>query len=197
MIGVGDESLRDLRQDHALARRRHELLRLRESEAAETRTEAGADEVKTERQAKWDDRYMSLAREVATWSKDPSTKVGAVLVRANNSIGSSGFNGFPPGTDDDPALYADRIYKLAHVIHAEVNALEFADRETRRGSTIYTSFHICPSCLRRSIAEGVVRFVCPELRTANRPRAWILEWEERVEESKQIARVMGVELVHV
>lgn len=29
---------------------------------------------------KWADRYMKLAQVISTWSKDPSTKVGAIVV---------------------------------------------------------------------------------------------------------------------
>src|SRR5699024_9380544 len=46
------------------------------------------------RQEKWDARYMGLAYLVASWSKDPSTKVGCILVDQKNRFISSGYNGF-------------------------------------------------------------------------------------------------------
>lgn len=47
--------------------------------------------------SKWDERFIELARLVATWSKDPSTKVGAVIVRPYRTVASVGFNGFARG----------------------------------------------------------------------------------------------------
>lgn len=46
---------------------------------------------------KWDARFLDLAVFIGDWSKDPSTKVGAVLVRPDRTIAGLGFNGFPRG----------------------------------------------------------------------------------------------------
>jgi dCMP deaminase len=92
-----------------------------------------------ERQAKWDRRYVALAQHIAAWFKDPSTKVGCVLVRPDNTIAATGFNGFPPGHADDPHLCEDRNYKYQHVIHAEINAVNSL-KELADGFTCYTSF---------------------------------------------------------
>jgi dCMP deaminase len=51
---------------------------------------------------KWDARFLDLARHVATWSRDPSTQTGAVIVRPNRTIASVGYNGFPRDCNDDP-----------------------------------------------------------------------------------------------
>ena len=48
---------------------------------------------------KWDVRFLKLAHEVASWSKDPSTKVGCVLVKGKKVI-SVGYNGLPMGIED-------------------------------------------------------------------------------------------------
>lgn len=129
------------------------------------------------RQDRWDLRYLRLAAEVAQWSKDPSTKVGAVLVRENNTILGTGFNGFPPGEDDDPKLYADRTYKYAHVVHAERNALMHASTQDVRGSTLYTSFPCCKDCMRLAGSSGVARIVFPPLPREGRSADWVGEWE--------------------
>lgn len=34
---------------------------------------------------KWDQRFLELAKVVSTWSKDPSTKTGAVIVRPDKT----------------------------------------------------------------------------------------------------------------
>ena len=49
---------------------------------------------------KWDNRFLELAKLIGSWSKDPSTQVGAVIVDNNNRILSIGFKGFPKGVED-------------------------------------------------------------------------------------------------
>lgn len=144
-----------------------------------------------ERQRKWDQRYINLAREVGTWSKDPSTKVGAVLVRPNNSVASTGFNGFPPGYDDSPDLYLDRGYKYQHVIHAEENAIKFFG-QTAEGFTLYTSFPCCPDCVEKAGKAGVSRIVCPALNTEGRNLEWVDEWKQRIRRSLAVAAQYGI-----
>lgn len=109
-------------------------------------------------QAKWDRRYLSLAELVSGWSKDPSTKTGAVLVGMNNRIVSVGYNGFPPGIADDARLN-DRETKYKTIIHCEVNAVLSAGRPVR-GATLYTvPFLSCPPCASIMIQAGIVRVV--------------------------------------
>lgn len=86
---------------------------------------------------KWDYRFIDLARHVSTWSKDPSTQCGAVIVRPDKTIASVGFNGFPRGVNDTPELLNNREEKYKRVVHAEVNAvLHCAERPV--GYTMYT-----------------------------------------------------------
>ncbi len=85
---------------------------------------------------KWDRRFLLLAKQISTWSKDPSTQVGAVLVRPNKTICSVGFNGFPAGFNDSPKLYNDRELKYKAVKHAEENAILFSS-EPIDGYTMY------------------------------------------------------------
>lgn len=145
------------------------------------------------RRMKWDARFMALAKLMATWSKDPATKVGAVLVRPDRSIAATGFNGFPPGWDDDPEIYANRWYKNAHVIHAEINALKYYGLDPVN-FTVYTSFPPCPSCVDALGRAGVARIVFPPLPTEGRHPEWVREWSERLVESKVTASWYGVRL---
>ena len=66
---------------------------------------------------RWDLRFIEMASLVASWSKDPSTKVGAVITNDKNHVVSLGFNGFPRGVED--RLNVNRETKLARTIHAE------------------------------------------------------------------------------
>ena len=66
---------------------------------------------------KWDLRFIELAKLVSTWSKDPSTQTGAVIVDPNRRVVSVGYNGFPIGVDDDPERYANRDLKYKMIVH--------------------------------------------------------------------------------
>ena len=110
---------------------------------------------------KWDRRFLALAAHVAQWSKDPSSQVGAVIVRPDKSIASLGFNGFPRGLSDDPALYEDRESKYARVVHAEMNAVLSA-HEPVRGYTLYCSHPVCGGCAVHLIQTGLARVVWPD-----------------------------------
>lgn len=112
--------------------------------------------------SKWDLRFLDLARFISTWSKDPSTQVGAVLVDRFNRIISAGFNGLPRGIADSESRLADRDTKLRLTLHAEDNALNFAAHDTR-GATCYVwPMPPCGPCAARLIQSGVVRVVAPE-----------------------------------
>lgn len=85
----------------------------------------------------WERRFLELANHVSNWSKDPSTKVGAVIVK-DNRILSIGYNGFAQGVYDYQDRYDDRTTKKDLIVHAEMNALSFADSNKTPGSTLYT-----------------------------------------------------------
>lgn len=110
--------------------------------------------------AKWDCRYMEMARMVAGWSKDPSTQVGAVIVRPDNTVASLGFNGFPRGVADDERLL-DRDKKYPIMIHAEKNAILSA-HERLNGYTLYVwPLAPCTPCAATIIQAGIARVVTP------------------------------------
>lgn len=124
-----------------------------------------------ERQQKWDLRFVSLAQTISTWSKDPSTKTGAVIARPDHRIVSVGFNGFPTGMNDDPALYDDRETKYSRIVHCEMNALLFAGQSVV-GCTLYTyPFISCDRCFVHMIQASVRRFVAPKA-TADQLERW-------------------------
>src|SRR3989344_2191240 len=95
-----------------------------------------ADQI--QRTEKWDRRFLALAEHVAQWSKDPSTKTGAVIVDPNNRVVSLGYNGFPRGVNDLPERLSNRELKYKIIVHCERNALLFA-RESVRGYRLVIS----------------------------------------------------------
>ena len=121
---------------------------------------------------KWDERFIRIAKEVAGWSKDPGTKVGAVLV-SDRLIIATGYNGFPQGISDRLERYDDRALKLAYTVHAEVNAILNAAKNGAKtnGSTLYVTFPPCVSCSTSVIQAGIAQVVCPDLSTA--PPRWL------------------------
>lgn len=111
---------------------------------------------------KWDLRFLELARLVSTWSKDPSTQTGAVIVRPNKTVVSLGFNGFPRGMSDAEENYVNRELKYRKIIHCEMNAMIHAP-ESVQGCTLYTvPFACCERCVVHMVQAGITRFVYPQ-----------------------------------
>jgi dCMP deaminase len=108
---------------------------------------------------KWELRYLEMARLVSTWSKDPSTKVGAVIVDSDNTVISVGFNGLPRRIQDTDQRLNNRDIKLKMIIHAEINAIITAKRPLN-GTTIYTyPFMSCSQCAGLIIQSGICRHI--------------------------------------
>lgn len=133
---------------------------------------------------KWDLRFLSLARHISTWSKDPSTKVGAVIVDRDKRIISVGYNGFAQKTDDIGERYSNREIKLDMIIHGEINAILFA-KQSLVGTTLYTwPFLPCSRCTAIVIQVGIERVVAPVNEDAR--------WEESFKLSQKMFAEAGV-----
>ena len=107
---------------------------------------------------KWDFRFLKLAREVSTWSKD-GTKIGAVLVRPDKTVASVGFNGLPRGIEDQDYL-GNRELKNKFVIHAEQNAILFcSDKDTNNYTMYGWGLHPCAHCASVLAQKNIKRIV--------------------------------------
>lgn len=104
---------------------------------------------------KWDRRFLELACTVGKWSKDPSTRVGAVIANTRRVV-SLGFNGFPAGVNDLDERYANRDVKYKMVVHAEANAIISA-REPLSGCTLFVSAPPCATCAGKIIQTGITK----------------------------------------
>jgi len=126
----------------------------------------------------WHSRYLNLALEVSTWSKDPSRKVGAVAVGNKGQILSQGYNGFPRGILDSRTRLEDRPTKYKYVVHAEMNVIYNATYNgvSLAGSTFYvTGLPVCSECAKGLIQVGVKRVIMQSMDSETRD-TWIESW---------------------
>ena len=115
---------------------------------------------------KWDERYIRVAKETASWSKDPSRKIGAVIIGDKGQIKSQGYNGFPRGVIDSDERYNDRPTKYKYVVHAEANAVYNAlhNGNDVNGDTLYvTGLPVCHECAKAIIQSGIKKVKCDTL----------------------------------
>ena len=136
---------------------------------------------------KWQSRFLDLARLVGSWSKDPSSKVGAVIVDPQNRIVSTGYNGLPVGVEDTESRLGDREVKYKMILHAEENAIMFAKQKLDGCSLYVTTMPPCSHCAALIIQSGIKRVYTP-----------VVEIPERWRQSDELTRKMfseaGVEL---
>lgn len=140
----------------------------------------------------WDLRFLALADHISDWSKDPSTKVGCVVVGPDREILTTGYNGFPRGAVDSIDRYSDRTTKMRLICHAEENAVAHAARTgvSLRGTSAYVTWPPCPRCARSLIQAGVVRVVHWEV---DIPERWI----EDMVASESLLNEVGITIVSV
>lgn len=108
---------------------------------------------------KWTSRFLDLAQHIAQWSKDPSTKVGAVAVETTSKrVLETGYNGPPRGVRDLPTRF-ERPAKYYCTAHAEQNLVAHAARSVLAGSTVYVTHAPCCDCAKLLINAGVAKVV--------------------------------------
>ena len=112
----------------------------------------------------WDKRLLKLAKHISEWSKDPSTKVGCVVVGPDRELRSTGFNGLPRGIEDNEERLNNREIKYPLICHAEENAIMHAALIgiSLKGCTAYVTWPPCTRCARSLIQAGVSTIVYPE-----------------------------------
>ena len=110
---------------------------------------------------KWDNRFLDLAEQISSWSKDPSGKIGAVAVDPNtHRILSTGYNGFPRGIQDTEERLNDRPTKYRLVVHAETNCIFNAtvSGTSLVGAHLYVfGLPVCSDCAKAIISVGIAK----------------------------------------
>jgi dCMP deaminase len=142
----------------------------------------------SERNREWWDRWhIGMVQYIATASKDPSTKVGALIIRSNRTPVSWGYNGFPRGVEDTPERLANRELKYKMVVHAEENSILNAHGLSLEGCVMYSLFIPCSGCAKAIIQTGIKEVVCPAPTTD-----YLTRWGEDIAISKQMFEEAGV-----
>lgn len=132
----------------------------------------------------WDEYIMEIAKTVSMRSKDPSRKVGAVLVADDNRIIGTGYNGFAPGELETPELWS-KPFKYAKVQHAEINCINFSfDLDTRSNVRLYTTCFPCKSCMTQIVKHPITKIF------------YLTEYSD-TEESRKIAKKANIVLEQV
>lgn len=143
-------------------------------------------------QREWDEYFIEIANTVSIKSKDPSTKVGAIITK-DNIILSTGFNGFPRGCRDDIPKRFERPLKYTWTIHAEENAIFNACHSGTKleGATLYvTPLASCAPCA-LSIAQSGIRRVVYKQHEVN------TRFADSIRQAIEILEESGIDLVEI
>lgn len=134
---------------------------------------------------KWGNRFLALAKHVAGWSKDQSTKCGCVIVKGKKVKGL-GFNGYPEGVEDK---YEPRHLKYEKTIHAEVNAILNA-KEDLSGCTLFVyPLRPCARCASVIAQAGITHVIAGEPRNKDKAR-----WLESFKITEDTFAEVGIKL---
>jgi dCMP deaminase len=121
---------------------------------------------------KWTGRLLKMAKDVANWSKDDSTKVGAVITTSDGGPISWGFNGMPMNINDSIPERNERPAKYKWYAHAEQNAIDLAGRNLE-DAVMFVTFFPCAACARSIIQHKIRTIVVDEMFTADKmPQRW-------------------------
>ena len=138
----------------------------------------------------WNLRFMDLAKQVSTWSKDPSKKIGAVVVGSKRQILSTGYNGFPRGIEDTDERLNDRNLKYKYVVHAEMNAIYNATYTgtSLDGASMYVyGLPICHECAKGIIQVGIKEVFIDRKSLLDKPN-----WYDSYLKSKEMFDAVGI-----
>lgn len=146
---------------------------------------------------KWHHRFMELAFLVASWSKDPSTKTGAVVVGPDREIRATGYNGLVRGVDDNISERMERPTKYDFFEHAERNAIYNAclTGTSLKGCIMYATHAPCTDCARAIIQAGIKTVITNKIvLDENSPKG---TWRDKLEYSAQMFKEAGIEYIEL
>jgi len=143
----------------------------------------------------WDQYFMTLAYLVSMKSKDPSTRVGAVIVGPDNEIRATGYNGLPRGVADRQYRYDNKEYKYEAVNHAEENAILHCalNGVSTKGCTLYVQWQPCARCTKSIIQSGIKEVVYHGSFPGNKKEE-MKNWEKSIKISTELLDETGVKV---
>ena len=128
---------------------------------------------------KWDERFLEMAKYYASFSKDPSRKIGAIAVDPlKRVVLSAGYNGFPRGILDSTERLNDRPTKYRLVVHAEMNMIYNAtfNGVSLDGAYLYVhGLPLCSECCKGIIQVGIRKVMC--MTDEPIPENWKESWK--------------------
>lgn len=138
--------------------------------------------------------FLVDAYRAATYSPDPSTQNGALLIRDGKVI-AAGINAFPAGVVDSLATRWERPEKYKWVEHAERNAIYSAARSGNPtwGTAMVCGWAACSDCARAIVQSGVVLLVRHKDATLRSPDHWL----EEIAVADVILQEGGVQVIDV
>lgn len=137
---------------------------------------------------------MRLAKEVSSWSKDPSSRIGAVAIAPQGQVLSQGYNGFPRGISDSIERYTNREVKYDFIVHAEMNCIYNASFNgvSLKDSTIYVyGLPVCNECAKGIIQVGASRVVTNAVNHKGE------RWYESCNKAENMLQEAGIEYYYI
>ena len=141
--------------------------------------------------SKWDDRFINLALVIANWSKDPSRKIGAVIVDNDNRIVSTGFNGFAKGVPDKDELLNDKETKRKLMLHAEENAILYAKQDLKNCRIYIAGLPPCIHCALMIIQSGISKVYFKNTRQDKKISSY---WNDNINESLNLLKQNNIDV---
>ena len=141
---------------------------------------------------KWTGRLLKMAKDIAQWSKDESTKVGAVITTHEGKPVSWGFNGMPMGIDDTVPERHVRPYKYKWMCHAERNAMDLAPSGDLEGCVMFVTFSPCTNCAQSFIQRKIKTLVIDANFTADKMPE---RWQEDMSVAVEMLSEAGVSII--
>ena len=139
----------------------------------------------------WNVAFMQQAQLMSTRSKDPSTKVGCIIVSPDRFVLSEGYNGFPRGVADTPERLNDRAQKYPRVVHAEANAIINAGRNGAKidNGILFVTQPPCPNCAKMIAQAGIREVFYIDL---DKSKKGIAGWRDELDISFDIFNEVGI-----
>ena len=152
---------------------------------------------------KWHKHFLEMAALAASKSKDPSMKVGAIIVDEFNIVQSMGYNGFPRKITYTDTSRLDRPKKYSFMVHAEINAIIHAGRDKAKNCRMYIScnpmdkggIYPCVECTKAIIQAGISEIVQYNINSVEEDNS--RPWTESIMFSKEMLNEAGIKLTYV